>query len=221
MFHVEQQDQWKEVLIEGASALSLQLKAHHLQAFTTYLEQLMRWNRKFNLTAIRDEKEVVIKHFLDSLACSKALDQTKESPLLDIGSGAGFPGLPLKILHPYIHLTLIDPSQKKTAFLQHIIGLLDIHQATVLSERIQDIDRMPEYHRKFSYIVTRALNVTHLFPSIRRLLAEQGQLILCRAKPLENLDMRSGLSIAKEIFYELPCRSGQRVLTVLQPSLSG
>jgi len=218
MFHVEQRDQWKEVLVEGASALRLQLKAHHLHAFTIYLEQLRKWNRKFNLTAIRDEKEVVIKHFLDSLACSKALDQTKEFPLLDIGSGAGFPGLPLKILHPRIHLTLIDPSQKKTAFLHHIIGLLDIQQATVLSERIQDIDRMPDYHRKFSYIVTRALNVTQLFPSIRLLLAEGGRLILCRTKPLENLDVHCGLSITKEILYELPYRSGRRVLTVLQPS---
>ncbi len=218
MFHVEQEDQWKEVLIEGASALSLQLKAHHLHAFTIYREQLMRWNTKINLTAIRNEREVVIKHFLDSLACSKALDQTKESPLLDIGSGAGFPGLPLKILHPRMHLTLIEPSLKKTAFLRHVIGLLDIQQATVLSERIQDKDRMPGYNRKFSYIVTRAVNVSQLLPSIRLLLAERGRLILCRTKPLENLDMRSGLSIAKEIFYELPYRSGRRVLTVLQPS---
>lgn len=184
----------------------------------SYYCELDRWNQKINLTAIKDTKEIAVKHFLDSLLYSQALEQRKNASLLDVGSGAGFPGLPLKILAPELHVTLLDPNEKKTSFLRHIIGTLDLKNVSVLSKNLRDFSRVPEGHGRFSYIVTRAVEAAQILPFSSVLLEEEGRVILCLAKALDSDPGKYGFKVSREFAYELPHGFGRRVLTVLQSS---
>ncbi|MEK6617425.1 MAG: 16S rRNA (guanine(527)-N(7))-methyltransferase RsmG [Nitrospirota bacterium] len=220
MFHVERARRWTELLTAGASELGVTLTDRQVTELFVYGRELNRWNEKINLTAIRQDKEVAVKHFLDSLACSKALVPIYDHSLLDIGTGAGFPGLPLKILHPELDLTLLEPSLKKTAFLRHLIGTLHVRQAVVISKRIQDVCREPQHQGRFAYVVTRALGIVQVLPFIQPILGKRGRLILCRAKPLDDRMDLCGLRKTKELTYDLPYGYGKRVLTVLEPATS-
>src|SRR5690349_10474973 len=103
-------------------------------AFLHYREELLEWNSRFNLTAIKDPEEVLIKHFLDSLTLLEVIDQPNTPSmlrLLDIGTGPGFPGLPLKIAHPEWHVTLIEATGKKTTFLRHIVDVLHLQNVEI------------------------------------------------------------------------------------------
>ncbi|MGH7208630.1 MAG: 16S rRNA (guanine(527)-N(7))-methyltransferase RsmG [Nitrospiraceae bacterium] len=216
---MHQEGRWGKVLLEGAAEFGIGLSARQVSELTVYAEELIAWNNKINLTAITHPDQIAIKHFVDSLACSQAIMVPPAHAMLDIGAGAGFPGLPLKILYPELDLILLEPSQKKTAFLRHLIGTLDLKRATVLPKRIQDIVKEPDYQGRFTSIVTRALGVGTLLRLLPPLLTKQGKVILCRSKPLENKMDPNGLRKTKEIGYELPRGYGHRVLTVLEPAL--
>ncbi len=213
---MEQGSDLTALLLEGARELGVPITNHKALEFITYFNELLDWNKKTNLTAITQAREVIVKHFLDSIACGKALLPTDSTSLLDIGSGAGFPGLPLKIVYPELDLTLSEPSIKKTAFLRHIIGTLHIRKAVVLSKRVEDLVKDQDYQRRFSYIVTRALEATQILPFIRPLLRADGRLILCRSKPLSQHTDLPGLKLNDEISYKLPHGYGDRVLSILE-----
>ncbi len=215
MFHVEQLRGWVKILRQGASELGVALSEAQVAAFVTYLKELTAWNEKINLTAMTDDKEIAVKHFLDSLACSRALASPRGASLLDVGSGAGLPGLPLKLLYPDLHLTLLEPSLKKTAFLRHLIGTLHVNDTAVASKRLQDYTRDPKAQGRFSYVVTRALSLSEILPFVRPVLAHEGRLILCRTKPLEAQVELPGLRKIQEIGYALPYGYGKRVLSIL------
>ncbi|MBI4400092.1 MAG: 16S rRNA (guanine(527)-N(7))-methyltransferase RsmG [Nitrospirae bacterium] len=218
---MERGGRFSEFLVLGAAELGLSLNDRIISELTVYFRELTIWNKKINLTAIKQEKEVAVKHFLDSMACSKALLSTQSASLLDIGTGAGFPGLPLKILHPELDLTLLEPSHKKTAFLRHLIGTLQLSKAVVLSTRIEDFSNDLDQAGRFAHIITRALDIKQILPFVRSLLRDQGRLILCRAKPLEKQLDLDGLKLTGEITYALPYGYGNRVLAVLEPVSAG
>ncbi len=218
LFHVELESELAELLITGASELGIIVTDQNALKFITYFNELLAWNKKTNLTAITQGREVVVKHFLDSLACSKAFDQPQSASLLDIGSGAGFPGLPLKILYQDLDLTLLEPSHKKTAFLRHIIGTLHLQKAVVISKRVEDLAKDQAYRGRFSYIATRALEAGRILPFIGPLLRSKGKLILCRSKPLGSHFDLQGFQLTNEIAYKLPGGYGDRVLSILQLS---
>mgnify|MGYP003343999523 CR=1 FL=1 len=136
MFHVEHAKRAAHWLQAGAAELGLPLHDTAVGLFHKYLTELNKWNEKVNLTALRTDEDIVIKHFLDSLVCCKLLQISGQARLLDVGAGAGFPGLPIKIALRSITLTLIEPSQKKTAFLRHIVGVLGLEGVTVVPARI-------------------------------------------------------------------------------------
>ncbi len=185
---------------------------------TKYYLELLKWNSKMNLTAIKGVKEIAVKHFLDSLACNKVLALQDQASLLDVGSGAGFPGLPMKILHPQLSLTLLEPNEKKTSFLRHIIGTLHLSGATVISKNLRDFARAATRPGKFSHLIARAVSATQILPSSVALLDEHGRVILCRTKSLDVDPVRYGLKVTNELDYELPYGFGHRTLTVLQPT---
>nr|MBI3613203.1 16S rRNA (guanine(527)-N(7))-methyltransferase RsmG [Nitrospirota bacterium] len=205
-----------KTLVDGAAGLGVPLSQALADQCSVYFHELQAWNDKTNLTAITDEQEIAVKHFLDSLICSKALDQPEQARLLDVGSGGGFPGIPLKLMHPELDVTLLEPSQKKTAFLRHIIGTLELDRIVAIPRRIEEFSREPIYQAGFTHVIIRAVNVARLLGCFISLLSQKGVLILCRAKPLENEFPLDGLQIRREIAYTLPMGYGSRMLTILE-----
>lgn len=162
-----------ELLRASAASLGLTLGAGHLGAFETYYHELSAWNRRFNLTAITGYEEVQRRHFLDSLSCLLALPGGAEGGPLpdvvplqrgtgslriaDVGSGAGFPGIPLKIMLPDAHVTLIEATGKKATFLRHIVRLLGLTGVEVLAARAEDVGHMLEHREQYDLVVARAV----------------------------------------------------------------
>ncbi len=150
-----------EALVEGARQLGLGLTPEQLERFEVYYRELVDWNRRANLTAIVDYREVQLKHFLDSLTVLLvAGDGAGPSPgatLADVGSGAGFPGLPLKIVRPDLHVTLIESIGKKTAFLHHIVETLGLSGVEVVTGRAEDLGHDPGYRETYDLSLARAV----------------------------------------------------------------
>lgn len=219
MFHVEHTP-FVDILLEGATTFGIELNKGQVSSLATYYHELDRWNQKINLTATKDPGEIAIKHFLDSLLFGQALDQRVDASLLDVGSGAGFPGLPLKILAPRLRVTLLEPNEKKTSFLRHIVGTLDLKDVGVVSKNLRDFSREPTQHGRFSYVTTRAVAPEQVLPFCANLLEKGGRVILCLAHALEGDHREYGLKVSSESRYELPSGYGRRVLTVLEPEIS-
>ena len=217
MFHVEQ-TLFVDILIDGLSTFGIKLSSGQISALASYYRELDRWNQKINLTAVRDTKEIAIKHFLDSLLFGQALEQRRDVSLLDVGSGAGFPGMPLKILVPELRVTLLEPNEKKTSFLRHVIGTLDLKDVSVVSKNLRDFCREPDQQGRFSYITTRAVAAEEVLPYSLALLDQHGRVVLCLADALKDDPGQYRLRVSHEFRYELPHGCGRRVLTVLEPA---
>jgi len=140
-----------------AEILALNLNEPAIQLFAHYHKLLQDWNQKFNLTSLTEEKEILIKHFLDSLACFHFTPRSIAFSLIDIGTGAGFPGIPLKIINPYIRLTLVDSVQKKVEFCKLLVKELGLSDVEVLHARAEDIGQDNHYREKFDWSVARAV----------------------------------------------------------------
>ncbi|MEK7314264.1 MAG: 16S rRNA (guanine(527)-N(7))-methyltransferase RsmG, partial [Deltaproteobacteria bacterium] len=113
-----------DILRAGAKELNIEMRESEERAFLIYLEELKKWNEKINLTSLRSDRDITVKHFLDSLTVARFLKDNNVSSLLDIGSGGGFPGIPLKIVMPELKVTLLEAIEKKVNFLKHIIRTL-------------------------------------------------------------------------------------------------
>ena len=149
-----------EKLNVGAKKLGLHLTPHQLEQFHIYYKELIDWNQRMNLTAITGYEEVQIKHFLDSLTVLLALKQPMGSGsfrLIDVGTGAGIPGIPLKILLPDIKLVLLDATAKKAAFLYHIKQKLELDGVEIVVGRAEDVAHKAQYREKFELVLSRAV----------------------------------------------------------------
>ena len=146
----------RNLLVGGAKAFGIDLAEQTVEAFDLYLRELLKWNEKMNLTAIRSEKGIVLKHFLDSLSVFPLL--LKISSLLDIGSGAGFPGIPLKMIQPSLEVTLIDSVRKKIDFQSHIIRTLGLKGIAAIHGRIQDRKILESLGGRFDGTIARAFS---------------------------------------------------------------
>jgi len=168
--------EWSDMIVEGARALDIDLTSDHTRQFAVHAAELLRWNQKINITAITDPLEIAVKHFLDSLPAVRLLPP--KATLLDIGSGGGFPGLPLKILSPSLSITLIDASRKKVSFLKHIIRTLKLENIEALHMRAEDLAADARYVNRFDVIISRAFSaLEHFFKLALPLLAEVGVMI--------------------------------------------
>ena len=148
-----------EKLESGAEKLGLRLTPRQLEQFQLYYQELIEWNRRLNLTAITDYDEVQVKHFLDSLTVVQGLNLplSKGMKLIDIGTGAGIPGIPLKVLLPEIELVLLDATKKKAVFLEHITEKLRIKSTGVVVGRAEEVAHRPEYRQQFDLVLSRAV----------------------------------------------------------------
>ena len=134
--------------------MGLSLDASHTQQFYRHMCEMRHWNRKINLTAITDPKDIAIRHFLDAIVAADQIPD--QSRLLDVGSGAGFPGLPLKIMRPRCQVTLIDKARKRVNFLRHAVRQLGLEQVEVHHGRIETFTAREAADFHFDFIVSRA-----------------------------------------------------------------
>lgn len=146
----------KALFMEGAKAFGIHLDEKTIEAFDLYLQQLLKWNQKINLTAIRSEKGIIQKHFLDSLSVYPCL--LNPFSLLDIGSGAGFPGIPLKMVQPFLEVTLIDSVRKKVDFQKHIIRTLGLKGIEAIHGCVQDKEIIQTMRGRFDMAISRAFS---------------------------------------------------------------
>ncbi|MBU0987662.1 MAG: 16S rRNA (guanine(527)-N(7))-methyltransferase RsmG [Proteobacteria bacterium] len=146
---------WKQLIVDGAKNFNIQIDRNQVEQFAVHALELLKWNQKTNLTAITAPAEVAIKHFLDSIIAGNMIDPNDR--LLDIGSGGGFPGIPLKIMTPSLSVTLIDASRKKVSFLKHVIRTLKLEKTEARHVRAEDFAKDREIQNRFEVIISRAL----------------------------------------------------------------
>ena len=147
-----------EKLVDGAARLGITLTSRQVEQFQAYYQLLREWNQRFNLTAIVDYQEVQIKHFLDSLTVSLAMVTDGSGVrVMDVGSGAGLPGIPLKIAWPQIRLTLLESVGKKTVFLSHLVNALGLEDVEVITGRAEEVAHLSSYREKFDIAISRGV----------------------------------------------------------------
>lgn len=204
----------EELLKKSTSELSISIPGSAVPLFFRYLNELKQWNQAIKLTAIDNDREVVVKHFVDSLAGLKVIEMTSETALLDVGAGAGFPALPLKFVRPDLRVEMLDPSEKKGAFLRYVVGALGLQQTTVATSKLEDYVKRRGSQRLYDYIVVRAFRVERFGLALGSLLKDAGKVVLYRAAKVGNDFRLDGLALVREVEYELPAGYGHRVLSV-------
>lgn len=137
--------------------LGIRLSAQQVKSFEWYARELMDWNARFNLTAITDPQGIEVKHFLDSLTCLLVMGPRATGDMVDVGTGAGFPGIPIKIVNPRIHVTLVESVGKKVEFCRHVAQSLGLKGLEVVQARAEDIGVRKPYREKYDWGVARAV----------------------------------------------------------------
>jgi len=212
---VEHEQELLEFTINSVRELGLTIGDSHAKQFMSYLAHLITWNKTINLTAITDHEEIIIKHFVDSLAALVATSFPQNGAVLDVGSGGGFPGIPLKILRPDLRLVLIDPVQKKCSFLNSMIGLLTLHDVSTFNGTIEQYAKRPLDH-VIDMVVVRALKFQDIKEHIPTLLNSNGKVVLYRADPITHQELDGKFHIVSETALDLPQKSGKRVISVIK-----
>ncbi|MCR4671848.1 MAG: 16S rRNA (guanine(527)-N(7))-methyltransferase RsmG [Lachnospiraceae bacterium] len=147
----------REALRGKASLIGIELSDNMCAKFADYYRLLISWNEKMNLTSITDPDEVINKHFIDSLALVKSSSFRGDLSMIDVGTGAGFPGIPLKIVFPALRITLADSLRKRISFLEEAIKVLGLNGADAVHSRAEDLGRSKEYREKYDCAVSRAV----------------------------------------------------------------
>lgn len=212
---MEHQNELREFTMTSAASIGLTLTSTHIDQFMRYLQQLSVWNRKINLTGIEKPRDIIVKHFVDSLAALNACNIPLQSVVVDIGSGAGFPGIPLKIVREDLDLILIEPIHKKSSFLKSLIGLLKLQHASTFDGTAQEY--MSASSKSLAdFVVVRALNFDEILTSVMGLLHQGGRTILYRAESIYTVEMNEYFSLEKELCFSLPHGYGNRVISVIK-----
>jgi 16S rRNA (guanine527-N7)-methyltransferase len=163
---------------KAQQSLRVQINERQARAFSIYSQSLIEWNNKFNLTAITDEVQIEEKHFLDSLSCLTLIRGLKVGEMIDVGTGAGFPGIPLKIMLPDLQLTLLESIGKKVEFCNYLVGKLELRGVTVIQGRAEDLGQDATKRERYDLGIARAVaNLPVLAEYILPLVRSGGKMI--------------------------------------------
>ena len=156
-----EKEKFKELMCSYGKQIDIEFNDKQLEQFYEYMNLLLEWNEKINLTAIVEPEEVILKHFIDSLTINKYIEKNKT--IADVGTGAGFPGIPLKIYRPDLKVVLVDSLNKRINFLNDVIAKLDLEDISTVHSRIEDFGKDKKYRESFDYVTARAVaNLTTL-----------------------------------------------------------
>jgi 16S rRNA (guanine527-N7)-methyltransferase len=208
---------------EALNVLGIQLTGKQLAAFESYEQALLDWNSRFNLTAIRESDGIRVKHFLDSLTCIFAWRDSPPASLIDIGTGAGFPGIPLKIIYPNMQLVLVESVGKKAEFCRHVSSLLNLDKVEVIQSRAEEVGQIVRHRERYDWAVARAVAslpilTEYLLPLVRvggAMLAQKGESGPAEAHAADRSIQLLGGRLRQLVQVHLPGVAEERYLVII------
>ncbi len=211
-------DEINKTLRDGLLLLGLTPPHECVEAFSLYLAELKKWNKACGLTSIRNDRDIIIKHFFDSLLY---LPYLPRSPIrvADVGTGGGFPGIPIKIVRPDVHMVLIEAAEKKTIFLRHVIKRLHVDDVDVIAKRIESVRIPDDVTEPVDVALTRAVfGVREFFSKAAHIVKDGGMFILGKG-PKVHEELKEAEGIPCEVHAaRLPLTSIERYLVVMRKS---
>ena len=203
-------EEFEELMKKYGKKIEIEFTEEQLKKFYDYMNLLIEWNQKINLTAITEPKEIILKHFIDSLTINKYIQQN--STLADVGTGAGFPGIPLKIIRSDLKITLVDSLNKRINFLNDVIEKLDLKGIEAVHSRIEEFGKNKKYRESFKNVTARAVaNLTVLSEYLIPIAKIGGQCICMKGNDIKeevdnsrNAIKTLGGKISKIDYFELP-----------------
>ena len=178
-------EEFQEIFLEELKKINLKIEKEEIKKFYEYMKILIEWNEKINLTAIKDEKEIIIKHFIDSLTINKYIGNAES--MVDVGTGAGFPGIPIKIVNKNLKVILVDSLNKRINFLNEVIEKLDLQNIKTVHARAEDLGKDKQYRESFDVVTSRAVaNMTVLTEYLLPLTKIGGSCICMKGAEIED-----------------------------------
>lgn len=215
-------EEFKQNMKQYAKKIGIVLEEEQIEQFYQYEKLLLIWNEKINLTAITKPEEIILKHFIDSITIAKYIGANKT--LIDVGTGAGFPGIPLKIIRKDIQITLLDSLNKRVQFLNEIIKQLELKEIETIHGRVEEFGKNKKYREKFDYATSRAVaNLTTLSEYLLPLVKIEGKCICMKGSTVkEEIDQSQkaiailGGKIEKIEAFQLPESDIDRHIVLLR-----
>jgi len=212
----------EEQFIQALKEQGIELSEKQIQQFRRYFEILVEWNEKMNLTAITDEPSVYLKHFYDSISASFHFDFTKVTTVCDVGAGAGFPSLPIKICYPHLHITIVDSLNKRIQFLNHLSDEIGLDHVEFVHARAEEFGQNSQYREKFELVTARAVaRLSVLSELCLPLVKEGGQFLALKAasgddelKDAKKAITVLGGKLVHHVAFELPVEESERTIYV-------
>ena len=213
---------FNEKLLEKLNKIQLNVNDEVLNKFFVYMTNLLEWNEKINLTAITEEDDIILKHFIDSLTILEYIPE--KSNVIDVGTGAGFPGIPLKIVREDINMTLMDSLNKRITFLNEIINKLGLKKINAIHSRAEELAKMPEHREKYDIAVSRAVaNLStlseYMIPFVKvggKCICMKGSNIEEELKTAKNAIKELGGEVEKVINFKLPDSDNERNIIIIK-----
>lgn len=205
-----EKEKFKELMCFYGKKIDIEFNDKQLNQFYEYMNLLLEWNEKINLTAIIEPEEIILKHFIDSLTINKYIKNNKT--IADVGTGAGFPGIPLKIYRPDLNVTLVDSLNKRINFLNEVISKLNLKDINAIHSRIEDFGKDKKYRENFDYVTARAVaNLSTLSEYLIPISKVNGKCICMKGSEIEEElgNSRTAINILggrieKIDYFELP-----------------
>ncbi|MCM3744553.1 16S rRNA (guanine(527)-N(7))-methyltransferase RsmG [Sporosarcina luteola] len=213
----------EEQFIEALKEQGLPLTDHQLQQFNKYFYMLVEWNEKMNLTAITDSPSVYLKHFYDSITAAFYTDLTGNKSICDVGAGAGFPSIPLKICFPNLSVTIVDSLNKRITFLTELASELELDNVTFIHSRAEDFGQNPKYREKFDIVTARAVARLSVLSELCLPLVKEGGIFISMkgaAAEEELMDAKKainvlGAELVEKFSFNLPMEESERNIFIM------